>query len=210
MSHPLLDSRTPDEICATDGPKLDTEACNTLPCGGVGLASGDGVGPGCFSDSDYMSPNEFKCFDSTEFGFDDAEKEKNIFNELGFVPHNYACFNKVSWGSVSTCDAYSQVVDGIGEEIQKETPALCNCHEGVCNWEVKEGHVDRSDCTRGYEWIRMPIAPDHPHYDKLVDFETGKSVDATHIIVVEISNFPPKFKFQVTRPNLNSKYPAHI
>ena len=33
----------------------------------------------------------------------------------------------------------------------------------------------RADCTRGYEWIKLPIGPESKYFGKIVDFTTGKS-----------------------------------
>lgn len=37
----------------------------------------------------------------------------------------------------------------------------------------------RVDCTRGYEWIKLPIGPESKYFNKILDFTTGKSGGAT-------------------------------
>ena len=195
ISHPTLDGKTDKDLCPPgtkvngrdEGVRVETGECNLIPCGGTGEASGDGVGPGCFSDADHMSPTEFKCYDTTDSYKGDAVPEKDIRTDKGFVPHNFACMKITKWENWATqvyptCDKYSQVDDST---FGKDSVALCNCNAGVCGWEAKEGFVERSDCTRGYEWIKMPIPSDSPFHGKIVDFITGKSATATHAIVVE-------------------------
>ena len=38
-----------------------------------------------------------------------------------------------------------------------------------------EGESVRADCTRGFEWIKLPISTDNPFYDKIVDFSTAST-----------------------------------
>ena len=85
-------------------------------------------------------------------------------NEFGFVPHNYAC-----WSTGATCGSRFRLED---QFITKANPTVCNCNDGVCSWTI-----ERQDCSRGYEWIRMPIndLASHPLADKIVDFNDPSS-----------------------------------
>ena len=38
-----------------------------------------------------------------------------------------------------------------------------------------EGESVRADCTRGFEWIKLPMSTDNPFYDKIVDFSTAST-----------------------------------
>ena len=49
-----------------------------------------------------------------------------------------------------------------------------------------EGESVRADCTRGFEWIKLPMSTDNPFYDKIVDFSTAStSGQAKSAIVVQ-------------------------
>ena len=128
-------------------------------------------------------------------------------NELGFVPHNYACFLLFEEGAF-TCDPYSQVSEGrdpwtvrsrvsilnlsfrpngmwipalgMNQHVSSDDPIICNCNATKCKWENManpdaDAESVRVDCTRGYEWIKLPIGPGSKYFGKIVDFTTGKS-----------------------------------
>ena len=84
--------------------------------------------------------------------------------------------------------------EGMSQHISSDDPIICNCNEGKCEWEnMADANVEsvRADCTRGYEWIKLPIGPDSEYFDKIVDFNTGKSggdIATSAIGSVTISN----------------------
>ena len=145
--------------------------CLERPCDTTGLARGNGIGLGCKSDTKFMNPewwpgnesgNHFICYNTA------AEYRELVWteyeNEYGFVPHNYAC-----WSETTTCAERFRLEEQI---ITRSNPTVCECNDGVCNWTL-----ERQDCSRGYEWIRMPIndLSSHPLADRIVDFNDPRS-----------------------------------
>ena len=109
-----------------------------------------------------MNDNSFICYNTA------AEYQEldwtQYENEFGFVPHNYAC-----WSETATCANRFRFEEQL---ITKSNPSVCECNDGECSWTL-----DRQDCSRGYEWIRMPIndLASHPLADKIVDFNDPSS-----------------------------------
>ena len=127
--------------------------------------------------------HNFICYDTT------TEYEELVWteyeNEFGFVPHNYAC-----WSSSATCGSRFRFDD---QFITKENPTVCDCNDGVCTWSI-----ERQDCSRGYEWIRMPIndLANHPFADKIVDFNDPSSTDPqTAFTAVNLYNTDSKTSY---------------
>ena len=67
-------------------------------------------------------------------------------NEYGFVPHNYACFSvegHIKGGKF--CDKFSQYAGEHNWWVKDGTPGggrgpiVCNCNNGECKWNDKEG-----------------------------------------------------------------------
>ena len=203
--HPLHDVDNTDTLCVSYLPNSASQECNKTPCGGNGMAKGDGNGPGCFSDTRYSNMGKFDCFNTVDEKEGDAKDAHIYENDLGLVPHDYACFHSHSnfLSEKFTCDPYSQMAEGIGERISSGDPIICNCNAGSCKWENMinpdaEADSVRTDCTRGYEWIKLPIAPGSPFYDKVVDFTTGKTggATATSAIVVQKIAYAPAADFR--------------
>ena len=167
MDHPLA----AEGLCGDVSQRFDTRQCLKGSCGGEGLAEGDGEGLGCKSDSLFSNPHKmvynsmsgFTCYNTA--GAYAEVQWQTYENEYGFVPHNYAC-----WYDNETCGSRFNMPS---QQIIKNKPAICSCNEGACEW----SQVERQDCTRGYEWIKMPIndMASHPLVDKIVDFENPSS-----------------------------------
>ena len=79
-------------------------------------------------------------------------------NEYGFVPHNYACFPEeghvidhttgYTLNDVKFCDKFSQYTGEhnyggkyatSGPRLDGRGPIVCNCNNGECKWNDKEG-----------------------------------------------------------------------
>ena len=216
--HPLHDVDNTDTLCPAHQPATATQECNDTPCDGNGMAKGDGTGPGCFSDTRYSNMGKFNCYNTVDQQEGDAKGAHIYENDLGLVPHNYACFQAKSnnWSEKLTCDPYSQVSEGMSERIESDNPIICNCNAGSCKWEDManpdaDAESVRSDCTRGYEWIKLPIAPGSPFYENIVDFTTGKTGGdtATSAIVVQKIAYAPAANFGWS-PRINNNWARRV
>ena len=67
-------------------------------------------------------------------------------NEYGFVPHNYACFSEeINFYRRKFCDGFSQYTGEHNWVVEDGTlgggrgPIVCNCNNGECKWNDREG-----------------------------------------------------------------------
>ena len=67
----------------------------------------------------------------------------------------------------------------------------------------------RADCTRGYEWIKLPIGPESEYYDKIVDFASGKSGGAMASSVIAVEKIPTSSEFR-WNPKLNDNWARRV
>ena len=106
------------------------------------------------------SNHESKLFRTLNLTADGAEFEHadQYENEFGFVPHNYACHNN----DFRVCN--SVVSHDNTQKGSSVNPSRCTCHKGHCSWSPR-----RQDCSRGYEWVKLPIDRNHPDFDNVVD-----------------------------------------
>ena len=100
-------------------------------------------------------------------------------NEFGLVPHLYTCYSD-AWNPdfATTC---SSALGFDRQVLTKDKTSTCECHQGKCEWGMFDTpDVKRQDCTVNYEWLKLPIATDHPFYNQIVDFtnpsQTGSDV----------------------------------
>ena len=188
IDHPLA----AEGLCGADN--VESRACTKGACDTSVLATGDGVGFGCKSDTIFsnptvwrssgehsLKPEGFTCYNTAGETHEELDFEQ-FENKYGFVRHNYACWSELSEWSY-TCDSRFNMP---WQAIIKQNPAICNCHAGVCEWI----HVTRQDCTRGYEWIRMPIddIASHPLASKIVDFNNPTSTDLAKVAITSSWN----------------------
>ena len=100
------------------------------------------------------------------------------------------------------------------QHISRDDPIICNCNEGKCKWEnmadpdAKPESV-RADCTRGYEWIKLPIGSGSEYYDKMVDFASGKSGGAIASSAIVVEKIPTSSEFG-WNPRLNDNWARRV
>ena len=131
----------------------------------------------------------FTCYDTSA---DYAEVTWPAYeNEYGFVPHNFAC-----WFDGDTCQWQFNLPS---QKVQKSNPAICSCDQGTCSWSRNNEENGRQDCTRGYEWIPMPIndISSHPLADKIIDFNNPQSSEPATVAFTGSYHGTPEW----SRPN---------